>query len=46
VQDKDAPHNKLLTTLANAVGCTEEGGGPIANFGSFGQSGELDELKA
>ncbi|WP_437277425.1 DUF1552 domain-containing protein [Sorangium sp. So ce375] len=46
VQDKDAPHNKLLTTLANAVGCTEEGGGPIANFGSYGQPGEFDELKA
>ncbi|XYH96548.1 DUF1552 domain-containing protein [Sorangium sp. So ce1128] len=46
VQDQDAPHNKLLTTLANAVGCTEEGGGPITNFGSFGEPGEFDELKA
>ncbi|WP_437305383.1 DUF1552 domain-containing protein [Sorangium sp. So ce388] len=46
VQDEDAPHNKLLTTLANAVGCTEEGGGPIKNFGSFGEPGEFDQLKA
>lgn len=46
LQDVDAPHNMLLTTLANAVGCTEEGGGPITNFGSFGQPGEFDELKA
>ncbi|WP_438005920.1 DUF1552 domain-containing protein [Sorangium sp. So ce321] len=46
VQDEDAPHNKLLTTLANAVGCTEEGGGPITNFGAFGEPGEFDQLKA
>ncbi|WP_437315758.1 DUF1552 domain-containing protein [Sorangium sp. So ce385] len=46
LQDEDAPHNKLLTTLANAVGCTEEGGGPIENFGAFGEPGEFDELKA
>ncbi len=46
VNDTDAPHNKLLTTIANAVGCTEEGGGPIQNFGSFGKPGEFDELKA
>lgn len=44
--DTDAPHNRLLTTLANAVGCTEEGGGAIANFGSFGEPGEFDALKA
>ncbi|WP_437632805.1 DUF1552 domain-containing protein [Sorangium sp. So ce854] len=46
VQSEDAPHNKLLTTLANAVGCTEEGGGPIKSFGAFGEEGEFDELKA
>lgn len=46
LNDKDAPHNKLLTTLANAVGCTEDDGGPITNFGSFGKPGEFDELKA
>ncbi|WP_437673976.1 DUF1552 domain-containing protein [Sorangium sp. So ce131] len=46
VNDKDAPHNKLLTTLANAVGCTADGGGPVENFGSFGQPGEFDDLKA
>ncbi|AUX47701.1 hypothetical protein SOCE26_092250 [Sorangium cellulosum] len=46
VNDKDAPHNKLLTTLANAVGCTADDGGPVTNFGSFGQPGEFDDLKA
>lgn len=41
----DAPHNKLLTTLLNAVGATKNGA-PYENFGSFGDPGEYDELKA
>jgi hypothetical protein len=40
--DRDAPHNKLLTTLLNAVGV------PSTRFGSaeFGAEGEFDLLKA
>jgi hypothetical protein len=38
--DADAPHNKLLTTCMNAVGV------PATNFGSFGEPGEFDQLKA
>jgi hypothetical protein len=40
--DSDAPHNKLLTTLLNAVGV------PTNRFGSaeFGEPGELEALKA
>jgi hypothetical protein len=40
--DQDAPHNKLLTTLLNAVGV------PTTRFGSadFGEGGEFDTLKA
>jgi hypothetical protein len=40
--DTDAPHNKLLTTLMNAVGI------PTTRFGSamFGEDGEFDALKA
>jgi hypothetical protein len=38
--DVDAPHNKLLTTCMNAMGV------PATNFGSFGEPGEFDELKA
>lgn len=41
-----APHNKLLTTLCNAMGATSPNGGPIANFGSFGEPGEYDQIKA
>lgn len=39
----DAPHNKLLTTIINAVGA-----GPIDHFGNpeYGASGEFSELKA
>ncbi|WP_428265035.1 DUF1552 domain-containing protein [Haliangium sp.] len=46
--DTDAPHNKLLTTMLNAVGVREEDGSPVANFGhpDFGDPGEFDELKA
>jgi hypothetical protein len=38
--DQDAPHNKLLTTLANACGV------PTENFGSYGEPGQFDELLA
>ncbi len=40
----DAPHNKLLTTLLNAVGATNAGA-PYENFGQFGDPGEYSELK-
>ena len=45
--DVDAPHNKLLTTIANAVGVTD-GGAPISIFGdpAYGEPGEYDQLKA
>jgi hypothetical protein len=48
LQDIDSPHNKLLTTIMNAVGATDEQGGPITNFGhpSHGEPGEFDILKA
>ncbi|NUP13045.1 MAG: DUF1552 domain-containing protein [Polyangiaceae bacterium] len=40
--DADAPHNKLLTTLCNAMGVAE------THFGAsdLGEDGEFDELKA
>jgi hypothetical protein len=45
----DAPHNKLLCTLANAVGVTENGG-PVQSFGDMttdsSQPGEYSQLKA
>ncbi|MGF1467647.1 MAG: DUF1552 domain-containing protein [Sandaracinaceae bacterium] len=43
-----APHNRLLTTLLNAVGATGEGGAPLASFGDldYGEPGEFDPLKA
>lgn len=45
--DTDAPHNKLLTTILNAVGVEAEGGGPVTSFGGqFGEPGEFDQLKA
>ncbi|MEY4581298.1 MAG: hypothetical protein RL701_6001 [Pseudomonadota bacterium] len=46
--DTDAPSNKLLTTLANAVGAKQKDGSPITNFGSAptGKAGEFTELKA
>jgi hypothetical protein len=47
VNDADAPHNKLLTTILNAVGVEADGGGPVTNFGGqFGEPGEFDMLKA
>jgi len=41
-----APHNKLLTTLCNAMGAKTPAGGPVTNFGSYGLAGEFDEIKA
>jgi hypothetical protein len=43
-----APHNKLLTTLLNAVGARAPGGGPVTSFGdlTYGQTGEYAQLKA
>jgi hypothetical protein len=48
MNDVDAPHNRLLTTILNAVGCRGEGGGPVENFGDpqFGEAGEFDAIKA
>jgi hypothetical protein len=44
----DAPSNKLLTTLANAVGARRPDGSPFTDFGSTpaGQPGEFTELRA
>lgn len=40
------PHNRLLITLLNAVGCTD-GGGPVTKFGREGlEEGEYAELLA
>ncbi len=46
--DVDAPHNKLLTTIANAVGVTDDAGEPLTVFGdpAYGAPGEYDQLKA
>ena len=40
-----APHNRLLTTLLNAVGAKDGGGQPFSNFGQVGLAGEIDRLK-
>jgi hypothetical protein len=44
-QDSDAPHNRLLTTFLNAVGATNDGE-PYNDFGTFGEPGEIDSIKA
>ena len=48
VNEVDAPHNKLLTTILNAAGVTAEGGGPVARFGDPAHCppGELEQVKA
>jgi hypothetical protein len=46
LNDKDAPHNMLLTTLLNAVGAKDDSGNPYSNFGTYGSPGEMSELKA
>ncbi len=45
--DVDAPHNKLLTGIANAVGVTDDSGEPLAMFGdpAYAEPGEFDALK-
>ena len=40
-----APHNRLLTTLLNAVGAKDGSGQPFENFGQFGTPGELGQVK-
>ena len=44
----DAGHNKLFTTIMNAVGMQSDGGGPMTNFGDpdYCEPGELDLLRA
>lgn len=48
VNDIDAPHNKLLTTIINATGATDDAGAPLENFGhaDYAEPGEFDQLKA
>lgn len=48
VSQSGEPHNRLLTTLLNACGVTDEQGGPMQMFGdpAFGEAGEIDSLKA
>lgn len=47
IPDLDAPHNKLLTTIANAMGAKDSDGGPLKRFGdpNYGAAGEFTELK-
>jgi hypothetical protein len=44
--DLDAPHNKLLTTLANVMGAKGEDGGAVKQFGDtrYGAPGMYQEL--
>jgi Protein of unknown function (DUF1552) len=46
--DLDAPHNKLLTTIANAMGARATGGGAVTHFGDtrYGAPGEFTQLLA
>lgn len=46
--DRDAPANMLMTTLANAVGFRNTDGSPMTNFGKAptGKPGEFTQLKA
>lgn len=48
VNDVDAPHNKLLATIANAVGVTDDAGAPLTSFGdpAYGEAGVFDVLQA
>jgi hypothetical protein len=40
-------HNKLFNTILNAVGCTNEDGSPILDFGDESlEGGEIDVMKA
>jgi hypothetical protein len=41
------PHNRLLVTLLNAIGCTDDGGAPVTAFGRPGlEEGAFTELLA
>jgi Protein of unknown function (DUF1552) len=46
--DLDAPHNKLLTTIANVMGAKGAGGGRVTHFGDtrYGAAGEYTQLLA
>ncbi|MCA9631365.1 MAG: DUF1552 domain-containing protein [Myxococcales bacterium] len=48
MSDTGAAHNRLLTSLLNAVGATDDSGKPYSSFGdlSYGEQGEFDQLKA
>jgi hypothetical protein len=48
IPDLDAPHNKLLTTIANVVGAKDTDGGPVKRFGhpNYGAAGEFTQLRA
>jgi hypothetical protein len=43
---EDAPHNKLFTTILNALDVRQAGGQPFEKFGSFGLAGTYDSLLA
>lgn len=47
IPDLDAPHNKLLTTIANVMGAKDTDGGPVKHFGhtSYGAPGEYTQLR-
>jgi hypothetical protein len=40
----DAPHNKLWTTIVNALGCRQTDGKPYEMFGQYGGRGEYRQL--
>jgi hypothetical protein len=44
----DAPHNKLLTTIANVMGAKATGGGRVTHFGAagYGADGDYTQLLA
>ena len=44
----DAPHNKLLTTIANVMGAKAAGGGRVTRFGAagYGADGDYTQLLA
>jgi hypothetical protein len=46
--DLDAPHNKLLTTIANVMGAKATGGGRVTHFGAagYGADGDYTQLLA
>lgn len=44
--EENAPANKLLTMLCNAMGMKADNGGPVTMFGRYGLEGEYPELRA